>query len=146
VSDKKLSFDGVSPLGPIASPRPPANDDDTPRTDPGLAVSAGYVQRKVAEAVEQAHDSAWKAGWAAGIVGVGIAVGLAFGGWFKIEAMAQEKSDRAVERADAGAEQKLGSIRTDIAVLKNDVSQLKEASKRDSEQHEEIIRLLKARK
>lgn len=149
MSDSKR-YNGIDPLGPLPTPHPPENDDDAPRTDPGLPVSSAYVKAKVAEAVEvavtQARDTAWKAGWGAGIVGVLVAVGLAFGGWFRIEAMAQEKVDQGKRDAGAEVDRKLAPVQTDIAVIKSDLANINRKLDAQDTKQDEMIRLIKAKR
>lgn len=139
--------DGV-PL-PKSGPRPPEPSLDEPGTDPGIEVSRDYVKK---HAHHEAAKAAWKAGWAAGIAGVGVAVGLMFGGWFKIEAMAQEKSNQAVKDAGAETDRKLAPIERDVAVIKtkvdtlsDDVADLKKSAQDNAETQREMLRLLKRR-
>lgn len=134
---------------PRATPQVPRPSEGEPGTDPGIEVSRDYVK---SHAHNAAAKAAWKAGWTAGIAGVLVAVGLAFGGWFKIEAMAQEKSSQAAKDAGAETDRKLAPIATDIAVLKSDmanvkddVADIKASQKKSGERDEEILRLLRRR-
>lgn len=130
--------------------------EDDPPTDPKIVVDVGRLKSELAKAQEQGSRDAKFTGlaWGAGLIV--ISVGLAFGGWFKVEASAQEKADKALEQAvkDAGAEtdKKLAPIATDVALIKadlanvkDDVADIKAAQRKSGERDEEILRLLKRR-
>lgn len=153
MSDSKRPIYDSTPLGPlppVASPRHPQPDENEPRTDPGLPVSAGYVRAKLEQVRAESQKQIWASGWIAGIGSSILMVSLAFAVWFKSDANAQEKADKAmahaVEIADAGVEKKLAPIITDIAVLKSHLEALEASQARSETKQDEMIRLLKARR
>lgn len=121
----------------------------------GIA-TPGYVKRKLAEAHAAGERKARVVGlsWGGGVVVAGIAVSFAV--WFRAEASAQEKADKAeaaaVKAADAGSDKKLAPIVTDVALIKqkvdtlaDDVADIKQAQQKSTERDEEILRLLRKR-
>lgn len=128
-------------------------DEHTPAHD---IATQGYVKRKLSEAHAAGERKARLVGlsWGGGVVVAGIAV--AFAVWFRAEANAQEKADKAevaaVKAADAGTDKKLAPIVTDVAVIKekvntlaDDVAEIKAAQRKSGERDEEILRLLRQR-
>lgn len=135
---------------PRPSPRPNAPEFDA-FDEPGKTPAHGIVtiplfNRKLDEARAEGEHRAKVTGlsWGAGLIVA--ATGLAFLIWFKAEAMAQEKVDAGVEKADAHTTQKLEQLKTDVAVLKNDVATVKEQTAKSNDQQAEIIRLLKRKR
>lgn len=149
---------------PQSVPRPvPADLAEEPQTNPGRPVDVEYLKRKlhqallaaekareegdarVAKAAAEGERRAKLTGlaWGAGLIA--LSLGLAFGGWFKVEAMAQEKAKQAAAEADAGTDRKLAPIATDIAVLKNDMGAVKTAVDKAAEQQAEMLKLLRRR-
>lgn len=145
--------------GPVPPPAagPLLPDDSAPlsleKTPAHGIATVELMKRKIAEAATASAESAargtWKAGWLAGIGSAVVITVAAFGVWFKSEASAQEKADKAeaaaIAAADAGTDRKLLPLITDVAVMKNDVADLKAAAKTQADKQDEVLRLLRRR-
>lgn len=127
---------------PRASPSPPP-EPNLEHTPHNFLVTADYVKAKLKNAEKRGKKSATLAGLASGGAVLVAGIGVAFGVFFQLEKRAQEMDSVVLEKADAGAKQLVGELKTDFALLKRDVEELKRAAKKDEEVSAEILKVVK---
>ena len=148
------------PEKPVPSPELDVVEMGDQKTPAHGIATPEYVKRKLKAELETARRIGSRQAKVTGLLwGGGLVVTcttIAFLIWFKAEASAQEKSDKAEQRAiaaaDAGVDRKLAPLATELAVLKSkvddlgdDVAELKKASDKSAEQQAEMLRLLRKR-
>lgn len=131
--------------------RPPAPSPQPPM-DPGLEhtpahgiATPEYVKNKVRAAEKRGQKNATLAGLASAGAVLVAGIGVTFGVFFQLEKRAAEMDSVILEKADSGAKQMVNELKTDIALMKRDVEDLKKAAKKDEEVSAEILRVVKRR-
>ena len=130
------------PLPPRPSPQPP-DDVNLEHTPAHGVATPEYVKNKVRAAEKRGQKNATLAGLASGGAVLVAGIGVAFGVFFQLEKRAAEMDDVVLGKADAGAKQLVNELKTDIALMKRDVEDLKRAAKRDEEVSAEILRAVR---
>lgn len=134
----------MTPPPPRASPRIP-DDPGLEHTPAHGVATTDYVKNKVRFSEKRQQKNATLAGLASGGAVLVAGIGVAFGVFFQLEKRAQEMDSVVLEKADAGAKQLVGELKTDFALLKRDVEELKRAAKKDEEVSAEILRAVRRR-
>lgn len=134
-----------APVGAVGDPfgAHPTPSFGTPAMLSDVKREERRTNAALAEAETSAAKKAWFAGWAAGIAGVVAAVGLAFLVWFRGEAMAQEKSNNALELAKSHTDKSVAEVKASVSEVKSSVDTVAYKVDEQNKKLDEIAKAVK---